>query len=408
MNKDLNEVINLAKNTPFYKKIIATYTEDILQTKALLCKRDLQESKDEMLIQEYRNARKGNLKVSRTSGSTGDIVEVYWNDNDQFLSNLCLWRARKNYYGIYPSDKYLSFHSIVYMENQVIDPRKVTSLSKSNNYSISKFDFGISSIDYYIEKIRDFKPKWIFTQPSMIMKLIELINEKNYNPTFVFENLKYIELTGETLLKSEKKYISNYFGVPVANMYGCNEMNSIALECPYGHMHIFEDNVKVQLKNAHEINNVYSGDILVTSLKNKIMPIVSYDLGDKVKLYKTQNCKCGVNGLTINSIISRKRDTITSPNNESVSVYEITYCIEYINSIMRDPILQFQLSKECDKIIIKLRIKNEYSSWKLTLERELKNIIFEYCKINKNSIVIQFTNEVNYSDTGKKSMIVRE
>jgi len=44
--------------------------------------------------------------------------------------------------------------------------------------------------------------------------------------------LTHIETVGELLAPSLKKTVIDYFGVSVANMYGSEEMNGIAYECP--------------------------------------------------------------------------------------------------------------------------------------------------------------------------------
>lgn len=63
-------------------------------------------------------------------------------------------------------------------------------------------------------------------------------------------NLKYIEITGEYLLESQREYIRNKYNVIIVNHYGVIETNYIALECPFQNKHLVDDNVFVELDNC--------------------------------------------------------------------------------------------------------------------------------------------------------------
>lgn len=55
---------------------------------------------------------RGQLLQGSTSGSTGEILPVYWDKSDFMRSLLPLWIYRRKQYGILPNDKLVYFYSI--------------------------------------------------------------------------------------------------------------------------------------------------------------------------------------------------------------------------------------------------------------------------------------------------------
>lgn len=397
-NIQLNQILEISKETEFYRHRLSDFSDKMIVDDALLTKKELQVFKDELLVSKYKNAKKAILEISRTSGSSGKFVEVYWKKDDLLRSNLCLWRKRREYYGITALDKFVSFHSLVYNGGQLLEPRDITSLNRKTNFSICKFDFSEDTLEYYCSKIKKFNPIWMFAQPSSILLFSDLLKRNNITPNSIMPNLKYIELTGEMLLKGEKEFLKDFYGVSVSNMYGCNEVNAIAYECPYGNMHVLEDNVHIQQN--------HDGEIIITSLQNTVMPIVGYNLGDIVMIEKNCGCRCGSNSLhSINSIIGRRSEYIDNINGKRVSSYELTYCIEYINSIMRNPILQFAAKVSNGVLILTLKINSDFEKWKESIDKELKDQIAEFLHIDANLVSILYVSDYLYNPCGKLSLI---
>ena len=176
-------------------------------------------------------------------------------------------------------------------------------------------------------------------QPSLILKMIDVFENYNLKP---FPTLKYIELNGEVVTEFAKKRIKSFFNIPIANMYGANEVNGIALECPNGHMHILEQNVFVDIRKDNHNNNT----ILVTSLKNTVTPIINYDLGDLVELDYI-DCKCGERGRIVKIISYR----FTGKQSYS--------CISHINFYHSYTILCSLHEPHCIRVTFTLKFRHE-------------------------------------------------
>ena len=119
----LRQYINKSK---FYSdlKIAENYFKKLSVEMAILTKQDIQTKSIDIINSDYHNLDINALKVARTSGSTGQPLEVFWSSNEMMRSNLCLWRLRKKYYNIFPNSKCASFHSILYLYPWMLDKLK--------------------------------------------------------------------------------------------------------------------------------------------------------------------------------------------------------------------------------------------------------------------------------------------
>jgi phenylacetate-CoA ligase len=70
----------------------------------------------------------------------------------------------------------------------------------------------------------------------------------------------------------------------VFNQYGSREIPNIACECRHGHMHVFTDMVHLESTDDERL--------LVTSLTNRLMPMIRYENGDSGRLIDG-DCDCG-------------------------------------------------------------------------------------------------------------------
>lgn len=354
--KKIKNIINYAiENTDYYRKTV-DFKYDYKDLK-ILEKKDLRINKFSILSNEHKIIDKfKNLNNIRTSGSTGEITEVFWDNNDLLKSNYTLWKLRYKWYGIKATDKYVSFSRQIYFGTRIKKPQKIQIFN--NNIVFSKFHLTEEDIVEYVEKMKEFNPKWMLIQPSIIIMIMNVLKNKRIK---LPSSIVYIELNGEYVSKTVEQKIKDFFNVSVANMYGAYEVNTIAYECPYGNMHVLEENVYVTEEN---------GDCLVTSLHNYAMPIIKYSVGDKVKLENIK-CSCGLTGICINMFHGRSTDYLII-NNQKHSPYFIVFSIEEINMLLDSPITQFKIvQKENAKISIYLKVDDSYSGWNKTIKNEL-------------------------------------
>jgi len=273
----------VSENNEFYKNRIKKYNikdpMDITQW-PILTRKELQDNRYNMFSDGYKSKYfTQQLRRQSSSGSSGVPVNVYWDYRDWYASNMCLWRKRLQWYGIHPNDKYVMFTlnafnikndgKTVYYIN---DPANILSV----NVSLIQNERGYEKL---IDIINDFAPKWLYIQPLVLNRLIQAYKQTGKIPP---KTLKYIESVGEILSSDLRRRAVDFFKVPLANMYGSEEMNGIAYECPNQQMYVLDDNVYLEVNGVSGINSYGEGSAIITNLNNKAMPLIRYNQGDVI------------------------------------------------------------------------------------------------------------------------------
>lgn len=217
---------------------------------------------------------KNELIWTRTSGSTGKVSEVYWDKIDMRKSLFSLWCYRKKYYNILPSDNLCYFMMADAGDKKIYQTENIMAFSRQCLYDGSL-------LEVYM-KILAFKPVWMILQPSIAIMLCNLIENKKME---IPSTLRYIEFTGEALEKRVREKVEIVFQCVTASQYGTKEVNSIAYECPEGNMHIMSDNVFVEV--------IQNGELCITSLKNRAMPYIRFNVEDRGMIRAGEKCSCG-------------------------------------------------------------------------------------------------------------------
>ena len=108
--------------------------------------------------------------------------------------------------------------------------------------------------------------------------------------------------SAEPLSQENRSLIQKAFSVPPRNNYGCSEGGVMGYECKLGRMHINADWIIFEPVDA-EHNTIPTGQLsdrlLITNLANRVMPIIRYELGDRVSL-SSERCACGISLPVVN------------------------------------------------------------------------------------------------------------
>lgn len=315
------------ENVPFYRELLSekpvSWGDYPIVDKQMILAR-----MDAVFSPEYMgDLMRNELDRVLTSGSTGDCLEVFWKREQNTKSLIALWRKRMKYYGISPSDRRCYFFTTKIVNGEELEVEK------------TRFGLGFSKADLSEEKIiaiyhmmREFNPKWMIVQPSMILLMLNVIKRRKLKP---FAGLTYIELTGERITDTDKRFIEEYFRCRVASQYGCYETNSIAYECPYGGLHVMTENVFAEV--------IGEEDLCITSLHNKVMPFVRYKIGDKGRVIHNHDCPCGSKEPVIELRMARENDWIY--NSDGTVSHSDIFCniVDKINLLLQQVIKQFQI-----------------------------------------------------------------
>ena len=146
------------------------------------------------------------------------------------------------------------------------------------------------SMHEYYTRLRNFEPRVLYGYPSAMCAFAEFIREKGMPPLQV----KNIYCTAERLTGDQRKLLQENFTGDVFNLYCTREHGCIGFECKeHNGFHLDTGSVYVEISNRREgSGSGVPGEILVTDLLNRGMPLIRNRIGDRGELSRDP-CKCG-------------------------------------------------------------------------------------------------------------------
>lgn len=404
MTKLEEMLLYVSEHNDFYKKRIAEYgitnPLDITQY-PVLTRKELQENRYNMFSDGYKSKYYGgDLKRQFTTGSTGVPINIYRDANEYYASNLPLWRLRMKWYGIAPNDRYVTFSMNSYrIKNDGMTVYYVNTPQNtlSVNVSLIQSDIGYEKL---VDIIAEFEPRWLFIQPFVLAALLRAYDRTGKKPP---KSLKYIESVGELLPRDLRRRAILFFNVPLADMYGSEEMNGIAYECPNHHMHVLNDNVFVEIKNGDNFARRGKGETIITNLKSHAMPLIRYNQGDIVRLGTHADSECPLYGEseTIIEMMSGRSAESLGAIAPELSQFLLTEIISEANNILEDCIVSFRYrlvkSQSAVECCIVTDRKSRISFDKISAV--IKRIYGEKCVSQNYKMVVIAENEVSYRHT---------
>ena len=209
-----------------------------------------------------------------------------------------------------------------------------------------------------VRQLNELQPAMFSGYASALALLAQeqLEGRLNIHPSIVISS-------AEPLSPENRALIRQAFGVPPRNNYGCSEGGVIGYECNHGRMHINADWILLEPVNArHE--PVAAGQLsdrtLITNLANRVMPIIRYELGDRVSL-SPEPCACGIT-LPVIHVEGRTDEVLrfTSPEGQLIPVLPLA-----LWSVLKETpgVLKFQaIQTTPDELSIRLEAKNTEES----------------------------------------------
>ncbi|MDL0429720.1 CoF synthetase [Marinobacter sp. TBZ242] len=127
-----------------------------------------------------------------------------------------------------------------------------------------------------IEQLLEWSPDYLYGYSSLLLEAARIL----YSEKVQFNSPRCVVCTAETILPSQKAFISKVFKAPVAEEYGTTEFDIIAFECSVGHRH---------LVNPWLIVSASGDSILVSDVSRRSQMLINYQQGDAA-LIESNSC----------------------------------------------------------------------------------------------------------------------
>jgi phenylacetate-CoA ligase len=173
------------------------------------------------------------------------------------------------------------------------------------------------------KRMKSFTDFLIKFEPSLIIGYVSALYE--YARFLVGNTLsvpppKAVCLTAEPSDYSQRELIEAAFGARTYDEYGSTEILRIAAECgERTGLHVHADSRYVEIVNSQGKHACVGeiGEVIVTDLENKVMPLIRYRGGD-MSSWHGEDCRCGIGFPLMNPVRGRTYDMITLKNGKKI------------------------------------------------------------------------------------------
>lgn len=164
------------------------------------------------------------------------------------------------------------------------------------------------AVDAALAYLRGQRPLVVAGPPSELFFMARGLRERGLaEPAAPFARVG-----GEQLFEFQRAAIERYLGARALDSYGCTEIGPVAGECAAGSLHVYADHVHLEIfDGAVPARPGEFGDVVLTALRNRAMPLVRYRVGDRARLVPG-GCRCGLPHAVIADLQARADDLFAS------------------------------------------------------------------------------------------------
>lgn len=333
--KRLRSVVNYAYEfVPFYhKKFKETgirpgdiRTVEDLNKLPIVRKDDMRKRTVKELTSREFSVR--NLKIVRTSGSTGQPFLIYISQREDDWRKAIYMRANISC-GQKPRDRWVVITAPHHFQDTPYFLRRIGIFAQT---VVSVF----SDTRTRLKIIENVRPDILDGYSGSLLLLAKHADKEDLNtirPKILFGSAEFID-------KFSRRFIEKVFDAPFLDQFGCAEIDRSAWQCTeqVGY-HMDADSVITQFidEDGQEVASEELGEVVYTSLFNHAMPFIRYAVGD-IGTRLDDECPCE-RKLPLMRVVGGRRDSfLVFPNGNIVSPFVFWWAIN-------DPVLMKKIER---------------------------------------------------------------
>jgi phenylacetate-CoA ligase len=293
---DRDAIVRFARdNSNYYaKRFVGIESFDALP---ILTKPDVVAHLNELLAQGHDPAA---TPLGYTGGSTGKPLAFFYDEAKHELMRAGMMRSYL-LSGWRPGQKILNFWGA---RQDTVSGGVFGGAARDDFIAAEKtlpaHEIDAAKLHGWAKFILRYRPTLLQGYASILAALARHVRDEKLS---VPASLIGVYSTAEVLASDQREMIEGAFGCKLFNQYGSREIPNIACECRHGNMHVWTD--MVWLESA-------AGQLLVTSLTNRLMPMIRYENGDCGELLDA-DCPCGLPFPLMAMGMCRSNDFIVAP-----------------------------------------------------------------------------------------------
>lgn len=407
--KSIEENINIQKrrlyrqieyakeNTVFYKNYIEknklsfcvdTIYEDIRKL-PVMTKEMIRENYQDLISREIMPYIK-----NYSGGSTGEPLCILQDEKME------IYRPTNYFFFLAGRDIGEKVLSIWGSERDILGKKKsfaakIAGKAVHRTEYLNSFQMKEDEMNQFVERINQWKPVLIYAYVQSIYELAIFIKNndlKVYSP-------RGIMVTAGTLFNEWRKEIESVFKCPVFNQYGSREVGGIACECEkHEGLHVLMNSQYIEIldDDGKPLKDGKSGNIVITNLINRKMPLIRYAIGD-IGIKKGKLCSCGRGTELLEQVNGRQVNIFKNFRGDKIDGEFFTHLFYGLDYIERFQIIQREVN--FIQIYIQLWKNTNFDTYMKDMETIKKNISLvmgDECKTE-----IRVVEEIKPSASGK-------
>ena len=395
----LRDIIGFAiRKVPFYRRYARLEKElnesnvyDVLNELPVIAKEDINEDPEAFMAE----GSSGYL-TSRTSGTTGTPLYVHM-DRYTFLLGDALWWRRTIWAGLERGDwvaRLVGDPIIPLEEKRPSKPWIVSRLDR--RIYLSTFHLNRETALSMGEILNRRRPAFVMGYPSSLEILCSYLHESGFEIAY---RPKKILFSSEPMYTHQEKIIRRVFDTEISGLYGSGEKVISAAQCEEGTYHL--SLVDGYLEGQFGImENRQPG--AVTTLTNKVMPLIRYEIGDVIKAEPSTRCRCGRTLPVIDPVITKQEDWVITPSGRKISPSAITWAFIHqdIRGIHKAQVVQED--EESVRVYLNTDEMN-FEKYKEMLRESMNDVFFGEMKVE-----IIRSDRIDVKRSGKSRFIVNK
>ncbi|HSB47681.1 MAG TPA: hypothetical protein VLD37_06725 [Candidatus Bilamarchaeum sp.] len=378
----LEKILKCASNTEYYSPFLRDVKlSDAVEDLSLLPVSEKQAIRSKPLSLVQKGLDKNSLHSFKTSGTTGIPMTIYTNRQEAW-ERMAIVYAQEISQGRSPFDLYADISRDPSPSHPLVS---LTGIFRKLKLNPNEPEPAI------YETLAQKRPKMVKGYPS-IFTILAKMNRKKLK-------FKALLSCGENLTQKTREFIGESFSCPVLDYYGAWEFRAVGWECPEEKkMHLNSSSLKIEIvDDKGKPVKSGAGNIVVTSLYNKAMPLVRYSLGDRGSWGA---CPCGRGYPVLKSFEGREPVLIRLPSGKihpgaHLGVLDI--------EALYGEIRQFQIVQESEERFVFRHSGGELSE---KSRESISKAILEACLGEEITVEFERVGEIPRGKTGKMQRVL--
>lgn len=373
-----------ATNSPYYTQRVRLGRTPSLQDFPIMTKTALSGSFRELLAPTVLRAYDGGRQMGRgyswtlvhTGGTTGRPTTVVHDRETRdrgraarlFSQYLCGFPFGVPYFRLWGSMRDI---------NEMRDSLGQRVLRElAGEVLLNAFRMRPENMARYIETMNRSAIGYLMAYVDAAVALAEFARAQNLH----VRGLNAIMACAGTVTPDARSVLSGTFQARVHNKYGSRECGDVACECEVGSMHVYTNNVALEVIGPDEapVTTGQRGRILITLLHSRAFPLIRYDIGD-IGAWRDGDCRCGLPLPVFDTVEGRSVEFLRSVDGAQVSPVYIRHLI----GVVHNPgfLERFQLvQRGHDDFLLRLEVPHQvddarYIDFERVVRRDLLAVL---------------------------------